>query len=94
MAVHERLVWLMGAREWVVPADVSQDYQSHMEAVEITTRQHPHTGERVRELRFLKSRYDLRVCEAYIAMEMEMAGLIGAEVAGEEPAGPAKENGQ
>jgi len=77
IGVHEKLAWLMGSTKWEVPGDVSQDYQSHMEGIEITTRKHPRTGELIPDLIFLKERYDLRVDEAYIAMQIEMAGLTG-----------------
>lgn len=77
--IRERLHWLRAATKWEVPGDVSHDYQSHMEAEELVSRKIERTGEVVKEFHQLKERNDLYVCECYIAMQIEMAGLIGAE---------------
>lgn len=78
--IRDRLWWLRAAPEvkWQVPDDVSEDYQAHMEAEEQATRKSPQTGEVITFYKQLKIRNDLLVCECYIAMQMEMAGLIGA----------------
>lgn len=78
IGIHERLAWLMSETKWIVPSDVSDDYQQHMEGIEIETGPHPITREKVTKLRFVKSRYDLRVCEAYIALQLDMAAGVGA----------------
>lgn len=76
--IRERLAWLRASTKWEVPGDVSDDYQKHMESEEMVTRKHPRTGEVIHEFRQLKERNDLYVCECYIGMQIEMAGLIGA----------------
>ena len=69
IGIANRLEWLRCSPivKWDVPADVSEDYKSHMGAQVIRD------GQWVE----LKKRFDLLVCERYIAMQMEMAGLIG-----------------
>lgn len=77
--IRERLAWLRsGGVKWEVPGDVSDDYKSHLESEELRTRKHARTGEVITEWVQIKSRNDLFVCEAYIAMLMDMAGIIGA----------------
>lgn len=73
--IRERLHWLRAETTWDVPDDVSEDYQKHMEAEERVMRK-LRTGEEVAEFIQHKSRNDLYVCECYIAMQIEQAGLI------------------
>ncbi len=83
--IRDRLNWLRSSKEirWEIPIDVSDDYKSHLESEELRTRTHPRTGETIHEWVQVRKRNDLFVCECYIAMLMEMAGLIGAN-AGEQ----------
>jgi len=62
-----------------VPGDVSHEYLQHQEAEEMRERRNPRTGEVDIVWVQMKKRNDLFVLECYIAMLMEMAGLIGAE---------------
>lgn len=66
--IANRLEWLRSSKtvKWEVPSDVSQDYKSHMESEQIRA------GQWVQ----VKKRNDLLVCERYISMQAEMAGLI------------------
>lgn len=66
--IANRLEWLRSSKvvKWQVPEDVSSDYKAHMEAEQIRG------GEWVQ----VKKRNDLLVCERYIAMQAEMAGLV------------------
>lgn len=68
IGIANRLEWLRSSSvvRWMVPEDVSDDYKAHMEAEQIVN------GQWVQ----VKKRNDLLVCERYIAMQMEMAGLI------------------
>lgn len=56
---------------------MSEDYQRHFEAEEIQERVVPKTGETVSEFVQVKRRNDLYVCECYIAMMADMAGIVG-----------------
>jgi hypothetical protein len=87
--IRERLAWLRagGAVRWLVPGDVSENYQRHMEAVELVEERTP-TGEVQQVWHHFSKRYDLFVCECYIAMLMDMAGLIGASANLETPQKP------
>lgn len=82
--IRERLHWLRSTKEvkWEVPSDVSSDYLSHMEAEEMETRRDAR-GAEVNIWIQRKPRNDLFVCECYIAMLMEMGGLIGAAATAE-----------
>lgn len=77
--IRDRMHWLRGADgvKWEVPGDVSEDYKSHMESEELEERRHPRTNEVIVEWVQRRPRNDLFVCEAYVVMLMEMAGLIG-----------------
>lgn len=75
--VRERLHWLRGSTDWQVPGDVSEDYKAHMEAEEEVVERHPRTGETVRRWVQRKERNDLYVCECYVALNADRAGLIG-----------------
>ena len=81
--IAERLHWLRagGAVTHEVPADVSEDYLAHQEAEELQDHRIPKTGELVKVFVQIKPRNDLLICERYIAMLMDMAGLIGATAA-------------
>lgn len=84
--IADRLHWLRSAEEikWEVPGDVSKDYQRHMEAEEIRTRRHPTTNQAITEWVQVRDRNDLLVCERYLAMLAEMAGLIAVDIEEEE----------
>lgn len=75
--VRERLHWLRTNTEWLTPGDASDDYKEHMAAEERTTRSHPRTNQEIVEWVKLKKRNDMFVCECYIAMMVDMVGLIG-----------------
>jgi hypothetical protein len=77
--IRERLNWLRLNTKFDTPEDVSEDYLAHMESEERVIRRHPRTNEEIHEWVQLKDRNDLFVCEAYIAMQIEMAGWIGIE---------------
>lgn len=62
--------------EWVVPSDVSDDYQAHMESEELQEQVQTDGSRRMVWVQ-LKARNDLFVCECYIAMQMNMLGLVG-----------------
>lgn len=77
--IRNRLAWIRSAQSgltWEVPEDVSDDYHKHMDAEELqaTTGRH---GESVSQWVQVKERNDLFVCECYIALLMEWAGIIG-----------------
>lgn len=68
----DRLHWLRASNEvkWEVPSDVSQEYKSHMEAWAFNP--DANLWEKP------KKRPDhCAVCEGYIALEMDMGGIIG-----------------
>jgi hypothetical protein len=75
--IRERLYWLRKTTDYQTPGDVSEDYQHHQEAEERLARKHPRTGEEIVEWIQLRKRNDQFVNEAYIAMQADMAGLIG-----------------
>lgn len=81
--ILERLYWLRNSKkvEWEVPGDVSEAYKKHIDAMEYVTRRHPRTNEPITEAIFRRERFDLLICEAYVAMLAEMAGLIGVQKA-------------
>ncbi len=74
--IRERLAWIRVNRQFVVPSDVSQDYLDHMESEELETYRHPITHETLRRWVQVRKRNDLFVCECYIAMLIDMGGLI------------------
>jgi hypothetical protein len=78
--IAERLDFLRtgGAVKWEVPEDVSDDYKSHMEAQELEEQRDKRGFTQMVYVK-VKDRDDLLVCERYIAMQMEMAGVIGAQ---------------
>lgn len=80
-AIRDRLAWLESGGNGVVtfeiPGDVSPDFKAHMAAEELRDNINPRTGAREKLWVQLRDRNDLRVCLCYIALLMEMAGLIG-----------------
>jgi hypothetical protein len=60
-----------------VPGDVSEDYQKHNDAEKLEVQRTGRTQSPTMVWRQVRERNDLFVCECYIAMMMEMAGLIG-----------------
>ena len=75
--IRERLYWLRKTTDYQTPGDVSEEYQLHQEAEERQARRQPRTGEEIVEYIQLKKRNDQYVNECYIAMQADMAGLIG-----------------
>ena len=88
--IRERLYWMRTGTTYETPEDVSDDYREHQEAEErvesITT-----DGARVYKWIQHKRRNDLFVCEAYIAMQVDQAGMILGEMAKAEVQEPTKE---
>ena len=74
--IRERLYWLRNEPKWETPEDVSEDYQRHQEAEERVAMKHGRTGETIYEWVQQKTRNDQFVNECYIAMQIEMAGMI------------------
>lgn len=87
-AIRDRFAWLSSGGAGTVihetPGDVSKDYRQHMESEELQERRNKSTGELQKVWTQLKERNDLFVCECYIAMLMEMAGIIGVNAEIEE----------
>jgi hypothetical protein len=79
--IRDRLAWMRAETDFETPDDVSTDYLSHMESEEFIQERHPKTGEVIGKWIQLKARNDLFVDEAYIAMQLDMAGLIGTDAA-------------
>lgn len=73
--IRERLHFLRSSTEYLTPEDVSEDYRAHMDAEE---REKTVGGDGSISYRWVqrKSRNDLFVCEAYIAMLFDQAGII------------------
>lgn len=84
--VRQRLDWLRsgGAVKWEVPDDVSEDYHKHF-ANEELVEEVDKRGQVQMAYHQHAKRIDLRVCEAYISMLMEMRGLIGHSLAALQP---------
>lgn len=80
--IRERLDYLRagGAVKWEVPEDVSEDYHKHM-AGETLEEEQDKRGQTTLAYHAHTKRIDMRVCEAYIAMLMEMAGVVGQAAA-------------
>lgn len=74
--IRERLFWLRNEAKWETPEDVSEDYQRHQEAEERVAMKNSRTGETTYEWVQQKTRNDQFVNECYIAMQIEMAGMI------------------
>lgn len=79
--IRERLHWLRGsgAVRWDVAGDASKDYLEHMEAEELQVRRKLKDNQDEKVWVRVRKRNDLFVCECYIAMLAEMAGLVGAQ---------------
>ncbi len=79
--IRDRLAWLRSGKavKWEVPSDASDDYQAHMESEELQQQRIGRTNELQNVWVQLKARNDLFVCECYLAMLAEMAGLIGVD---------------
>lgn len=77
-AIRDRLALLRAGKfcKWEVPEDVSENYQSHLEAEELA--EEIDKNGRIRMVwKQVKDRNDLFVCEGYIGMQMERGGLLG-----------------
>jgi hypothetical protein len=59
---------------------VSEQYQNHLDSEERVEREVPETGEMRPVWVQKKKRNDLFVCECYIAMQIDQAGLILQEI--------------
>jgi hypothetical protein len=79
--IRERFHWLRSNTDFGTPEDVSDDYRAHMESEVREESRHPSTGEPVFYWYQRTSRNDLFVCECYCAMQLDMAGWVGSEVA-------------
>lgn len=81
--IRVRLHWLRNAEaiKWDVPGDVSEEYKEQIDSEELQERRLPKTNELVEEWVQIKEANHMYVCECYIAMLMDMAGLIGVAVA-------------
>lgn len=63
---------------WDVPSDVSEDYRRHSESEEIQEHVIGRTQEVVQLWTRVNKRNDLLVCERYLALLAEMAGLLSS----------------
>lgn len=77
--IRERLHWLRTNTDYRTPDDVSEDYKSHQDAEERLSRRHSITNEVITEWVQLKTRNDQLVNEAYIALIIDQAGMIGIQ---------------
>lgn len=85
--IRDRLAWLRAAPgiKWEVPGDVSDDYKEHMDSEEMQQKK-TKDGYIQNVWTQIRERNDLFVCECYVAMLMEMAGLIGQGITDESEA--------
>lgn len=74
--IRERLNFLRTRTDFITPGDVSEDYIQHMDSEERERYQNPTDGSWGYRWVQKKTRNDLFVCEAYIAMIFDQAGLI------------------
>ena len=74
-AIRERLAWLRAETIYETPDDVSDDYRRHQEAEQRQEYISPTDGSRSWRWVQIKKRNDLFVCEAYIAMLVDQAGI-------------------
>ena len=77
--IADRLGWITGKASEIkheVPSDVSEDYLKHRNAEELVS-DRASDGSFHNVWKQVAARNDLLICERYIAMLMEMAGLIG-----------------
>jgi hypothetical protein len=80
-SIRDRHQWLSngghkGSVVWEIPSDVSRDYQEHHQAEELRERKKKNSNEIQKVWVQLKERNDLYVCECYVAMMVDMAGLV------------------
>jgi hypothetical protein len=77
--IRERLYYLRNNTAWETPEDVSEEYHSHMEAEERIADKRPDGSTFYKWVQH-KDRNDLFVCECYVAMQIDQAGLILLEM--------------
>jgi len=81
--IRERYSWLAsgggGLIDFEIPEDVSEDFLSHHDAEEPQWIESGKTRQKEKVWVQLRPRNDLFVCMCYIAMLLEMAGLIGID---------------
>ncbi len=75
--IRERLNWMRTSSIFETPSDVSEDYQSHMEAEDREPTRNARTGEETFIWVQKRTRNDQFVNECYCAMQVDMAGWIG-----------------
>jgi hypothetical protein len=77
--IAERLNWLRAGNvvKWEVPGDVSDEYQKHLESHEIVEERDKRGQVSLVDKKLGPD--DYLICERYIAMLMDMAGIIGAQ---------------
>lgn len=77
--IRERLTWLRAsdAVNYEVPSDVSEDFTKHFNAETREEHRNPRTGQITIEYHQHARRNDLFVCACYLAMMMEIHGIIG-----------------
>jgi hypothetical protein len=63
--------------KWLVPTDVSPDFMSHLESWEQQTRRVQRSNQIVPQWTQVKKRDDLLWCAACIAVQAELAEIIG-----------------
>jgi len=73
--IRERLYWMRSETIYETPEDVSEDYKAHQDAEERIDKINI-DGTHVWRWIQHKKRNDLFVCEAYIAMQVDQAGMI------------------
>jgi hypothetical protein len=82
--ILERLHYILASKEvkCLIPNDVSDDFKAHMESWDLV-REEQSDGSFASVFRQVGERDDLRFCMAYVMMQMDMAGVIGASVGAE-----------
>lgn len=74
--IREQLHWLRTETSYETPEDVSDDYRSHQESEERVESINPGDGSRSYKWIQHRDRNDQFVNEAYIAMQVNQAGMI------------------
>lgn len=75
--IRERFWWFRSSTDFKTPTDVSEDYKAHMDSEErVEIKNNNDEGVTAKWIQ-RRTRNDLFVCECYIAMQIEMAGIIG-----------------
>lgn len=74
--IRERLHWLRNNTDYQTPRDVSEDYRKHQDSEQREERISPTDGTISFVWNQLKKRNDQFVNEAYIAMQVDQAGII------------------